>query len=256
MRRRRAFRRTRRTRARTRRRADRVAQSSSSRTRRAATRARARPRRAATGRDGTREERSGGVLGERDAAAERSVKQERSGGELGERDAASRSLPVVSIVVTGGAGFIGANVCRRLASAGETVIALDDLSTGDVDNLPDFDVTLVEASVLDARALDLAFVDARAVVHLAARPSVPRSIADPMASHLANATGTVEVLEAARRAGNPQIIVASSSSVYGANPTLPKHEDLATLPLSPYGASKLATEAYALAYQESFALPV
>jgi UDP-glucose 4-epimerase len=76
-----------------------------------------------------------------------------------------------------------------------------------------------------------------------------------MASHLANATGTVEVLEAARRAGGVHVVVASSSSVYGANPTLPKREDLATLPLSPYGASKLATESYALAYQQSFGLP-
>ena len=97
--------------------------------------------------------------------------------------------------------------------------------------------------------------DATAVVHLAARPSVPRSITDPVASHLANATGTVEVLEAARRAGNLHVIVASSSSVYGANPTLPKREDLATMPLSPYAASKLATESYALAYQHSFGLP-
>jgi UDP-glucose 4-epimerase len=161
----------------------------------------------------------------------------------------------VSIVVTGGAGFIGANLCRRLAGAGETVIALDDLSTGNAENLAGLDVTLIEGTILDPAALDRALLDARAVVHLAARPSVPRSITDPMASHLANATGTVEVLEAARRAGNPHVIVASSSSVYGANPTLPKHEDLATLPLSPYAASKLATEAYALAYQQSFGLP-
>jgi UDP-glucose 4-epimerase len=161
----------------------------------------------------------------------------------------------VSIVVTGGAGFIGANLCRRLASAGETVIALDDLSTGNSENLAGIDVTLIEGTILDPAALDRALLDARAVVHLAARPSVPRSITDPMASHLANATGTVEVLESARRAGNPHVIVASSSSVYGANPTLPKHEDLATLPLSPYAASKLATEAYALAYQQSFGLP-
>jgi UDP-glucose 4-epimerase len=76
-----------------------------------------------------------------------------------------------------------------------------------------------------------------------------------MASHLANATGTVEVLEAARRAGGPLVIAASSSSVYGANPTIPKHEDLASRPLSPYAASKLATEAYVLAYQHSFGLP-
>lgn len=157
--------------------------------------------------------------------------------------------------MTGGAGFIGANLCRRLAGAGETVIALDDLSTGNAENLAGLDVTLIEGTILDPAALDRALLDARAVVHLAARPSVPRSITDPMASHLANATGTVEVLEAARRAGNPHVIVASSSSVYGANPTLPKHEDLATLPLSPYAASKLATEAYALAYQQSFGLP-
>src|SRR5262249_11060375 len=94
-----------------------------------------------------------------------------------------------------------------------------------------------------------------AVVHLAARASVPRSLADPVASHLANASGTVEVLEAARRAGNLHVVVASSSSVYGANPTLPKHEGLATMPLSPYAADKLATESYALAYQHSFGLP-
>jgi UDP-glucose 4-epimerase len=162
----------------------------------------------------------------------------------------------MSVLVTGGAGFIGANLCRRLADAGETVVALDDLSTGSRGNLRGVDATLVEGSILDPVALDHAMDGARAVVHLAARPSVPRSLADPMASHLANATGTVEVLEAARRAGNPHMIVASSSSVYGSNPTLPKHEDLATRPLSPYAASKLATESYALAYQHSFDLPV
>jgi UDP-glucose 4-epimerase len=161
----------------------------------------------------------------------------------------------VSILVTGGAGFIGANLCRRLTEAGETVVAFDDLSTGNLENLRNIDVTFVEGTILDASALDGALRDATAVVHLAARPSVPRSIADPVASHVANATGTLEVLEAARRAGNVHAIVASSSSVYGANPTLPKHEDLATLPLSPYAASKLATEAYALAYQQSFGLP-
>jgi UDP-glucose 4-epimerase len=161
----------------------------------------------------------------------------------------------VSVVVTGGAGFIGANLSRRLRERGEAVVVVDDLSTGSIDNLRDLDVTLVEGTVLDAALLDRAMRDARAVVHLAARPSVPRSISDPVASHLANATGTVEVLEAARRAGDLHVVVASSSSVYGANPTLPKHEELATRPLSPYGASKLATEAYALAYQHSFGLP-
>ena len=157
--------------------------------------------------------------------------------------------------MTGGAGFIGANLSRRLRSQGHDVVVVDDLSTGDLENLRDLDVTLVEGTILDPEILDTAMSEATAVVHLAARPSVPRSITDPVASHLANATGTVEVLEAARRAGNLHVIVASSSSVYGANPTLPKREDLATMPLSPYAASKLATESYALAYQHSFGVP-
>ena len=83
---------------------------------------------------------------------------------------------------------------------------------------------------------------------------MPRSIADPVASHLANATGTIQVLEAARRTG-AHVVVASSSSVYGATPTLPKREDLPTRPMSPYAASKLATEAYTNAYAHSFGLP-
>jgi UDP-glucose 4-epimerase len=165
-------------------------------------------------------------------------------------------LAAVKVVVTGGAGFIGANLCRTLAARGNEVVAVDDLSTGRRENVRDVAAELVVGSILDAALLDGAFRDADAVVHLAARPSVPRSLADPLASHLANATGTIEVLEAVRRAGNPHVIVASSSSVYGANPTLPKTEDLATQPLSPYAASKLAAEAYALAYQHSFGVPV
>ena len=161
------------------------------------------------------------------------------------------------VVVTGGAGFIGANLCARLARDPDVsdVIAFDDLSTGLRSNLDDVAVTLAEGDILESGSLDAALDGATAIVHLAARPSVPRSIADPMRSHLVNATGTVEVLEAARRAGGLHTVVASSSSVYGANPTLPKHELLATRPLSPYGASKLASEAYALAYQHSFGVP-
>ena len=164
----------------------------------------------------------------------------------------------MKVVVTGGAGFIGANLCRHLAAADgvDQVVALDDLSTGARTNLAGVDAELVEGSILDAEALDACMVGAGAVVHLAARGSVPRSVADPVATHRVNATGTVEVLQAARRAGNPHVVVASSSSVYGANPTLPKHEDLATLPMSPYAASKLATETYALAFQAVYDLPV
>jgi UDP-glucose 4-epimerase len=115
---------------------------------------------------------------------------------------------------------------------------------------------LVEGSILDVATVDGALAGADAVVHLAARPSVPRSLEDPVATHEANATGTLAVLEGARRAGGVPVIVASSSSVYGRNPTLPKREEQVPLPASPYAASKLATEAYALSYQESFGLPV
>jgi UDP-glucose 4-epimerase len=165
----------------------------------------------------------------------------------------------MKVVVTGGAGFIGANLCRDLVSrpAITEVVAVDDLSTGERTNLDGVDrVALVEGSILDAALLDRVLTGTDAVVHLAARPSVPRSLTDPMASHLTNATGTMEVLEAARRAGGPQVIVASSSSVYGANPALPKREDMAPQPVSPYAAGKLAAEAATLAYGHSFGLPV
>lgn len=163
------------------------------------------------------------------------------------------------VLVTGGAGFIGANLARDLSRAGHDVVVLDDLSTGRPENV--MGARLVEGTILSAADLDGVVPGADAVVHLAARPSVPRSIQDPVASHQVNATGTVEVLEAVRRAGArqdrpAQVIVASSSSVYGANPALPKHEDLATRPVSPYAASKLATESYALAWGHSFALDV
>jgi UDP-glucose 4-epimerase len=153
------------------------------------------------------------------------------------------------VVVTGGAGFIGANLCRALLEQGDEVVAIDDLSSGSKDNLTAApDTRLVEGSILDDAALDAAFAGADSVVHLAARPSVPRSIADPVASHEVNATGTLKVLEAVRRHDVGHVVAASSSSVYGGNPILPKHEDLATAPLSPYAASKLATESYTLAW--------
>lgn len=162
----------------------------------------------------------------------------------------------MKVVVTGGAGFIGANLCRHLGASGgvESVVALDDLSTGFAANLDGVAATLVEGSILDPPTLEAALDGADSVVHLAAVPSVPRSLADPSRSHEVNATGTVRVLEAARRAGCDHVVVASSSSVYGANPELPKHEALAPRPLSPYAASKLAAESYALAWQQSFGL--
>lgn len=164
----------------------------------------------------------------------------------------------MKVVITGGAGFIGANLCRAALAHGDIdeIIVLDDYSTGRRSNVDGLDVQVVEGSILDAETLAACVRGANAVVHLAARPSVPRSIVDPVASHDANATGTLRVLEAARAEGDVHVVVASSSSVYGANPVLPKHEALATLPRSPYAASKLATESYALAWQDSYGLPV
>lgn len=164
----------------------------------------------------------------------------------------------MKIVVTGGAGFIGANLCRRLTReiAAADIVALDDLSTGLASNLDGAGARLLEGSILDRELLDDAISGAEAIVHLAAVPSVPRSLVDPVRSHEVNATGTLSVLEAARRNGSPHVVVASSSSVYGRNPTLPKHEALPTMPMSPYAVSKLATETYALAYAECFGVPV
>jgi len=164
----------------------------------------------------------------------------------------------VRVLVTGGAGFIGTNLCRRLVAAGGTtrVTVLDDCSTGSLANLDGVAVDVVEGSILDPDRLVPLARAADVVVHLAALGSVPRSVAEPVATHAANATGTLAVLEAARAGGVRQVVVASSSSVYGANPELPKHEGLAQLPVSPYAASKLATEGYALAYQHSYGLPV
>ncbi|AXK35603.1 NAD-dependent epimerase/dehydratase family protein [Streptomyces armeniacus] len=162
------------------------------------------------------------------------------------------------VVITGGAGFIGSNLTRALTRhpAFGQVRVVDNLSTGSKSNLTGLDVQFLEGDVQDAGLLNEAFRDADAIVHLAALPSVPRSLKDPLASHHANATGTLQVLEAARRAGNLHVIAASSSSVYGATPALPKHEDLPTAPMSPYAVTKLATEAYLTAYHHSFGLPV
>ncbi|HUR78154.1 MAG TPA: NAD-dependent epimerase/dehydratase family protein [Acidimicrobiales bacterium] len=162
------------------------------------------------------------------------------------------------VLVTGGAGFIGANLCHMLSSDERVteIVAYDNLSTGFHQNLAGSRAQLVEADLLDVEQLEASAAGCHSIVHLAARGSVPKSIEDPVASHHANATGTLHVLEAARRAGVNHVIVASSSSVYGANPQLPKTESLKPSPLSPYAASKLATEAYALAHQASFGLRV
>jgi UDP-glucose 4-epimerase len=143
------------------------------------------------------------------------------------------------VVVTGGAGFIGAHACRALAAAGHHVTAFDDLSTGSVANLTGAGVELAEGTILDRDAVTRALAGADAVVHLAARSSIPRSFDEPGRTSLVNIEGTRVVVEAAE---DRHLIVASSSSVYGGNTTMPKHEQLEPKPLNPYAVSKLHAE--------------
>lgn len=159
------------------------------------------------------------------------------------------------VLITGGAGFIGANLTHHLEYLGAAVTVLDDLSTGRTRNLDGADAELVIGSILEPDLVGRLAADADAIVHLAARSSVPRSIDNPVATHEVNATGTLMVLEAARRTDAGHVIVASSSSVYGADPDLPKRETALTRPLSPYASSKLAAESYAISYSTSFGLP-
>jgi len=163
----------------------------------------------------------------------------------------------VKVIVTGGAGFIGANLCRHLVNRGgvDEVVAFDNLSNGRLPNLDGVDASFVEGDVTSPDDLDKVCDGASSIVHLAALGSVPRSIEHPEATHHNNATGTLEVLRAAQRAGDVHTIVASSSSVYGATKELPKHEGLPTRPISPYAVSKVATENYAVAFRHSMGVP-
>lgn len=163
----------------------------------------------------------------------------------------------MNVLVTGGAGFIGSNLCRELLASDDVdrVVALDDLSTGSEENLAGLDVDLRVGSVLDDDMRNGCVADVDAVVHLAARPSVPRSIADPVTSHTVNVDGTFALLESIRAAGGRHIVFASSSSVYGANKELPKRVDMVARPLSPYAVTKLAGESYVLAYRNCFDIP-
>lgn len=162
------------------------------------------------------------------------------------------------VLVTGGAGFIGANLCRELSAdpAVHEVRVLDDLSSGHEGNLDGLPVVTVWGSVLDAGLVREVMEGCTHVVHLAAIPSVPRSIDSPLASHEANVTGTLHVLEAARATGRVHVTLASSSSVYGSHPALPKHESLQPRPMSPYAVSKLAAEQYGMAYAACYGLEV
>src|SRR5262245_24898040 len=159
-------------------------------------------------------------------------------------------------VVTGGGGFIGSNIVEELIRRHETVRVIDNFSTGKRENVEAFknDAEIIEADIADAKHLPGLFKGADYVIHQAAIPSVPKSIVDPVSSHEANVNGTLKILVAAREAGVKRLVYASSSSLYGDNPTLPKHEEMMPSPLSPYGAQKLFGEIYCQVFTRSYGL--
>jgi nucleoside-diphosphate-sugar epimerase len=162
----------------------------------------------------------------------------------------------VNVLVTGGAGFIGSNLVGALAGDGHPVRVLDDLSTGRKENLDGVagNVEVVLGDVRDRALVRGALDGVEVVFHLAALPSVARSVADPRASHEVNVDGTLNVLLAAGDAGVRRLVYASSSSVYGDTPVLPKHEEMPVSPRSPYAAAKLAGEAYCRAFSHVYPL--
>ncbi len=164
------------------------------------------------------------------------------------------------MAVTGGAGFIGSNLAEYLVSNGFSVVVVDNFLTGKESNLKGWAenagdrLTVLRMDINDTDRLREAFRGARYVFHQAAIPSVPRSIADPKATERANISGTLSVLLAARDAGVKRVVAASSSSIYGDDPNLPKKEERVGRPLSPYALSKVATEEYCRLFYQLFGL--
>jgi UDP-glucose 4-epimerase len=159
-------------------------------------------------------------------------------------------------LVTGGAGFIGSHLTEALVQRGACVRVLDNFCTGRRENIAHLadQIELIEGDICDLEAVRHAMQGVDYVLHQAALPSVPRSIADPLTSHHVNVTGTLNVLIAAREAGIKRVVYASSSSVYGNSPVLPKREDMPLAPISPYASSKLAGESYCQAFTHAYGL--
>ena len=162
----------------------------------------------------------------------------------------------MKVLVTGGGGFIGCHLVERLLRDGHNVRVLDNFATGRRENLVGLldDVELVEGDMQSYERVHTAVRGCELVLHQAALPSVPRSVQDPLTSNASNVTGTLNVLLASRDEGVKRVVFASSSSIYGANPELPKHEDLIPLPISPYAVAKLAGEGYCRSFHEVFGL--
>ncbi len=159
-------------------------------------------------------------------------------------------------LVTGGAGFIGSNIVRELVGAGRGVRVLDNLATGRRVNLAGLEDRLefMEDDIRDPAAAARAVSGVRYVLHLAALPSVIRSVRDPVGANAVNIDGTLNMLVAARDAGVERFVFSSSSSVYGNTPTLPKHESMTPMPLSPYAVQKLTGEHYCRVFHRLYGL--
>jgi len=160
-------------------------------------------------------------------------------------------------LVTGGAGFIGSNIVEKLLLLGHEVRVLDNFSSGRRENIAAFlkDIDLVEGDIRDFDTVTKAVARVDYVLHQAALPSVPRSVEDPITSNAVNIDGTLNVLEASRRAGVKRFVMASSSSVYGESEELPKHEAMVPSPLSPYAVNKLTDELYCRVFWQLYQFP-
>lgn len=159
-------------------------------------------------------------------------------------------------LVTGGAGFIGSHLVRRLVSEGKSVRVVDNLSTGRLSRLDDVSryIEFVEGDLADERISQKATANIVYVLHQAAVPSVRRSVDDPLGTNRANITATLNLLESSRNAGARRFVYAASSSAYGDTPTLPKTESMPSSPLSPYALQKLVGEQYCRLYYDLYGL--